>query len=152
MSNRILSYKGLLADGGQDTILLSTKKGEIGYRIKKFQVFPSQPGQVSYESVVQLWKESQSSISTSAVVVDFSDNRLLGAGYYGQYSTISSANQNDTVVFDQEIFNQDIYVTHTNVEGAGAANEMNYYLELEIIKLSEDQAMVATLKDIRNNS
>jgi len=37
MSNRILSYRGLLAEAGQDTILLTTKKGEVGYKIIKFQ-------------------------------------------------------------------------------------------------------------------
>jgi len=50
MSNRILSYRGLLADGGEDTILLSTKKGEVGYRIIKFEMFPYKPGQQLLES------------------------------------------------------------------------------------------------------
>ena len=45
-------------------------------------------------------------------------------------------------------FNQDIYVTNKDANGS---KPVNYYLELEVIKLSEDQAMVATLKDIRNN-
>jgi hypothetical protein len=52
-------------------------------------------------------------------------------------------------MFDHEIFNQDIFVTHNDNEGSLA---INYYLELEVIKLDESQAMVATLKDIRNNS
>ena len=44
-------------------------------------------------------------------------------------------------------FNQDIYVTHTDVLGAGACN---YYIELEQFKLDLSENTVATLKDIRN--
>jgi len=147
MSNRILSYRGLLADSGQDTILLSTKKGEVGYRIIKLQLIPNQPGAATAEHIVQIWKEQQ----TSAVsTIDFSDNRLLGAGYSNN-DTAGDDNPPvvNTVIFDQEIFNQDIFVTHKIRNGTGS---VNYYIELEVIKLDESQAMVATLKDIRNNS
>lgn len=149
MSNRILSYKGLLADTGQETILLTTKKGEVGYRIIKFMLFPAgATSAFSYESFVSIWKEKQSSIPGDGVP-DFSDNRLLGCGYYTQSSSGATNPEDINVFFDQEIFNQDIYITHSNSESAEA---INYYLELEIIKLDESQAMVATLKDIRNNS
>ena len=36
----IKTYRGNLADGGQDRIRLKTLKGEIGYKIIKFQAFP----------------------------------------------------------------------------------------------------------------
>jgi len=52
-----------------------------------------------------------------------------------------------TIIFDHEIFNQDIYVTHWSDSGADACN---YYIELEQVKLSVDESTVATLKDIRN--
>ena len=32
MSNRIISYRGLLADGAQDTIPLHTNDGKTGYK------------------------------------------------------------------------------------------------------------------------
>ena len=51
------------------------------------------------------------------------------------------------VVFDNEIFNQDIYITHTDAHATG---ECNYYIELEQIKLDLNENTVATLKDIRN--
>jgi len=146
----IKTFRGKIGDGEQDTIVLHTNDGSTGYRLVKFELFPGQPGQVSYESTVQIWKEEQTAPSTSAVVVDFSDQRLLAAAYYGQYSTISAAQQAQVVAFDQEIFNQDIYITHTNVEGSGAAYPMNYYIELEQIKLDLNANTVATLKDIRN--
>ena len=145
----VKTFRGLLADGGQDHIRLSTIKGKVGYKIVKFQLYPDQAGSLSYESTVQVWKTEQAAPSTSAVTVDFTDGDLLGAAYYGQYSTISSAQQALTVVFDNEIFNQDIYLTHTNVEGSGAANSMNYYLELEVIPLDDAGAEYTTLKDMR---
>jgi hypothetical protein len=146
MSNRILSYRGLLADGGQDTILLSTKKGEVGYRILKLEILTNLPGAGSdYESCVKVFKDPQSSVTG---VVDFSNNRLLGVAFMSGDSASVTAVQ-ETIIFDRELFNQDIYVTHNESVGSQG---MNYYMELEVIKLSEDQAMVATLKDIRNNS
>jgi hypothetical protein len=146
MSNRILSYRGLLADGGQDTILLSTKKGEVGYRITKFQIFFNTPGLPTTEPVMKIYKDEQSTVDG---IVDFSDNRLLAASYARDDAGTPGIEQM-TTIFDQEIFNQNIYVTHDDVNTAtGLPN--NYYLELEVIKLDESQAMVATLKDIRNN-
>jgi len=145
MSNRILSYRGLLADGGQETILLSTKKGEVGYRITKFQLMGNAPGTLNYESIMKIYKDEQSSIDG---IIDFSDNRLIGAGFL-EGSTSVTSTDSIVIIFDQEIFNQDIYITHSDIEGSAPCN---YYLELELIKLDESQAMVATLKDIRNNS
>ena len=142
MSNRILSYRGQLADDAQDTILLSTKKGEVGYRIIKLQVIGTDPRTVNAEQTLKIYKESQSTIGST---IDFSDNRLLACAYYESENTTASSTDT-TIIFDREIFNQDIYVTNY---GSSATN---YYLELEVIRLSEDQAMVATLKDIRNNS
>jgi len=146
MSNRILSYKGLLADDGQDTILLSTKKGEVGYRITKYEIMPHNYGGANGEHMVQIWKEEQSSIGGE---IDFSDNRLLGAGVISNSTSGSTYPSLGTVIFGNEIVNQDIYITHVDKGGTAACN---YYLELEVIKLDESQAMVATLKDIRNNS
>ena len=50
-------------------------------------------------------------------------------------------------VFDKEIFNQDIYLTHDENLGSLA---VNYYIELEQVKLDLNENTVATLKDIRN--
>jgi len=146
MSNRILSYKGLMADGAQETILLSTQKGEVGYRITKLQLMPANPGSTDYEHILKIYKDEQSTVVEE---IDFSDNRLLGAAYTEGNNSANYIGNPVTVIFDQEIFNQDIYITHFDAKGALACN---YYLELEVMKLDESQAMVATLKDIRNNS
>jgi hypothetical protein len=146
MSNRILSYRGLLADGGQDTILLSTKKGEVGYRIIKFQVIPNNPAAQEPEAIVQVWKVEQTLPTTE--LIDFSDQTLLAAAYYSGGGTTTKP-QDVVIIFDKEIFNQDIYVT---LKDDNDNESMNYYIELEQMPLSEAHAMVATLKDIRNNS
>ena len=143
MSNRILSYRGLLADGGQDTILLSTKKGEKGYRIIKLELFPNEPGQQGMSNTVKIYKVFQSAINNT---VDFSDNRLLAAAYYQEDANPAYPSALD-VVFDQEIFNQDIYVTNRDTDGD---RNVNYYIELEQVPLTEDQALVTIVKNLRN--
>ena len=146
MSNRILSYGGLLADGGQNTILLSTKKGEVGYRITKFQLMPNIPGLASAEHVIKVFKIEQTTVDG---IVDFNDNTLLAAGYTNNYTDAMAYPLQQYTIFNKEIFNQDIYVTHKDVATGQACN---YYIELEVIKLDESQAMVTTLQDIRNTS
>jgi len=146
----IKTFRGRIPDGGQDTIVLHTNNGEIGYRITKFEIMPEAPGTADYESGVSIWKTSQSNISTATLDFDFTDNRLLAAAYIIVAASPVQGNNSSTTIFDNEIVNQDIYITHTNVEGSGAAGNMNYYLELEQIKLNLNESTVATLKDIRN--
>ena len=141
----IKTFRGLLADGGQDQIRLSTIKGKVGYKIVKFQAFPKLPGTSDWESTLQIFKTEQSSVSTSTATVDFTDSDLLAAIYYPESTSITYAGM-PTVVFDSEIFNQDIYVTHTETTGSAA---MNYYLELEVIPLDDAGAEYTTLKDLR---
>jgi len=141
----VKTFRGLLADGGQDRIALSTIKGKVGYRIVKFDLFPNKPGQQSVENNVLIWKSEQSSVSTSAVDVDFTDSDLLAAGMYHDSSS-ETTTAGVTVVFDSEIFNQDIYITHTDTN---AAIPCNYYLELEVIPLDDAGAEYTTLKDMR---
>jgi len=143
----IKTFRGLLVDGGQDTINLHTNDGKTGYRVVKFQLFPQTPGSADYESVVKLFKVFQTgTIPTSGGTVDFSDNTLVGAGFYG--ATSSSGPFSGITIFDQEIFNQDIYVTHTTNTGSAP---INYYIELEQISLDLNEATVATLQSIRSS-
>jgi len=136
----VKSFKGLLLDGDQITINLHTTKGNIGYRIVKFEIMPNTPG-VNIDAVVKIWKTDPE--VAPAPTVDFSDNRLLAVAwnYNDTYETQS------IITFDNEIFNQDIYVAHHDEK---AANAMNWYIELEQIKLDIGDQTVATLKDIRN--
>jgi len=140
----IKTFRGLIASGVQDTIVLHTNDGSTGYRIVKFELIGNNPQVGNQESVIKIYKVSQSAIDG---LIDFSDNTLLGVGIFKNYGAVDY-NINDQVIFDQEIFNQDIYVTHTDT--AGSALACNYYIELEQVKLDLSENTVATLKDIRN--
>jgi len=138
----VKTFRGLLADGAQERIKLQTSTGKVGYRIVKLKLIPSAPGVVSSENIVKVYNEFQSSIDG---LVDFADSALLGASYYNA-NTSGGDVDFTTVVFDREIFNQDIYITHSDVRGSGSAN---YYLELEVIPLASDEAAITTVKAMR---
>ena len=140
----VKTLRGLLADGGQDQLRLGTNKGKVGYRITKFDIFPNRPGGVDVEGTVKIYKAKQTTINA---LVDFTDGALLGAAYYTQYTAVNTTANTIVRFFDWEIFNQDIYVTSKEI--AGQAEPMNYYIELEVIPLTDHAAEYATLKDIR---
>ena len=78
----IKTFRGLMADGAQDTINLHTNDGSTGYRIVKFELFPQQPGVVSQESVLKIYKVKQPDLGGGVFadgIVNFSDNTLLAA-------------------------------------------------------------------------
>ena len=138
------TFRGKLEDGAMDTIPLSTRDGSIGYKITKFQLFPGAPGVTGQQSIVKIYSIPQTAVDGA---VDFSDNTILAAAYYAQL--ISSAESTAIVtVFDNMIFNQDITITHFEDANTVA---INYYIELEQVKLDLNENTVATLKDIRNS-
>jgi len=139
----IKTFRGLLASGGQDRIRLSTIKGKVGYRIVKLQVIAKVPGTTSHESIVKIYNDLQSTVDG---VINFTANDLLGAAYAVAYA--AQFTYMDVIVFDREIFNQDIYITNSDVSGNTAI--MNYYLELEVIPLDDAGAEYTTLKDMRS--
>jgi len=141
----IKTFRGLMADGAQDTIVLHTNDGSIGYRIVKFQVMENEPGAKTLEGACKIYKVEQTAIDN---VVDFSDNTLLGAADYNK-SQDSSYSKSVVIIFDQEVFNQDIYVTWKD---NSSDEKLNYYIELEQIKLDLNSNTVATLKDMRNTA
>ena len=143
----VKSFRGKLIDGAQDTIVLHTNSGSVGYKIVKFDIISATPVTSGpSEHVVQIWKIKQPTPSTTTVDIDFSNQVLLAAATWTGSDNPIYSNQQQ-VVFDNEIFNQDIYITHTNTDGDDA---VNYYIELEQIKLDLNENIVATLKDIRN--
>ena len=138
----IKTYRGLLADGSKQTINLHTNNGKIGYRIKKLQVMPAEPGKYTQEITVQVFSVPQTAVG---VTVDFSDHTLLAAAIYAQSS--DSFNSFQSVIFDNVKFNQDIYLTLQDTQNADGGN---YYLELEQMDLTEVEALVAIVKNLRS--
>jgi len=144
----VKTFRGLLADGGQDRIRLSTMKGKVGYKIIKFDLFPNRPGGTSHvESIMQIFKNEQTTVVTANSIVNFTDSDLLAAAYLTD-DVNNASGPIQIVIFDNETFNQDIYITHTDEAGSAACN---YYFELEVIPLDDVGAEYTTLKDMRQS-
>ena len=141
----IKTFRGMMEHNTIQKIRLSTKEGKIGYKIVKFQMMSNSPASVAVEAIMKIFKITQSSATP---VFDFSDGNLLAGGYYVA-NTTPTAPSTQNVIFEQEIFNQDVYVTY--FDNYGATEPCNYYLELETISLSDNAAAVSTLRDIRLN-
>jgi hypothetical protein len=145
----VKTYRGKLADGGQHRIRLGTIKGKVGYRIAKFELFPYAPGAFTQESLVMITKTEQTVASPTNAITDFSDSDLLAAALYTADASGTNYPEDTVVVFDREVFNQDIYISHTD-QATGA--EINYYFELEVISLDDAGAEYTTLKDTRQRT
>jgi len=141
----VKTFRGLLADGGQDRIRLSTIKGKVGYKINKFELLPYNPASQSSENTIAIWKGGTAA-SAASKYIDFTDSDLLAAGYIQNGASNAEA-MTVTIIFDNEIFNQDIYIS--NEVGDVASQGINYYIELEVIPLDDAGAEYTTLKDMR---
>ena len=139
----VKTFRGQLEDGGQDHIRLQTIKGKVGYRIVKFQVM-GPDGSENIESVVQIWKTN----TTATFSINFGDSDLLGAAVITQSASAQVYPNDVAVIFDEEIFNQDIYIT---CKGVDYTASVNYYIELEVIPLDDAGAEYTTLKDMRQS-
>ena len=142
---KVKSFRGTLTDGGIKKVRLSTNNGLIGYRIVKFQILPFNPGRSDSEFVMQVFTEDPGTVPTAAATINFENPLLLAAAYFHQKDN-TTYDSSHYVIFDHVKFNQDIFVTLTDNHGTDICN---YYIELEQVKLSVDEAMAATLKDMR---
>ena len=138
----VKTFRGLLADGGQDRIRLSTIKGKVGYRIVKFQLIANEPGAQNYESVVTIQKTTFTPLAT----IDLTDSDILAVGFYAANTNSNTYPVSQVLIFDNEIFNQDIYIGLQDLQ----SQNMNYYIELEVIPLDDAGAEYTTLKDMRS--
>jgi len=112
----------------------------------RLQVMASAPFTESEEHILKIYKTPQTSATGT---VDFSDPTLIGVAIINNHSSGYSDPSIPVIIFDNEVFNQDIFITHQDVQSTKA---LNWYLELEQIELSENENTVATLKDIRANA
>ena len=138
----IKSFRGKMKDDTIDVVNLATNTGSTGYRIIKFRLMPSNLN-TNQEACVKIYKVPQ---TTATMEIDFSDNTLVAAARYTESSAADTRSEDMHVLFDNEVFNQDVYITHKNNDNV----PINYYIELEQIKLDLNENTVATLKDIRN--
>jgi len=131
-TGKVHSFRGLLTDvagGNQIKIRIQGAVGTIAWRITKFQVLPETPSTASPESIVKIYREEQSSVTA---LINFNDNELLGAAYYSG-ADVPSQPHDQTIIFDNDLFVRNIYVTHIDND---AAININYYIELEEVTVS----------------
>lgn len=140
----IKTFRGLIGSAAVEQVRLSTKQGKIGYRIINFRIMPTEIN-LTVETVVKIYKIEQAGGDSD---IDFSDENLLAAAML-KVGSASSEGLTLHTIFEQEIFNQDIYVTCRDEGGGDKA--INYYIELEVLNLSDNEAAVSTLKDIRGS-
>lgn len=147
--SRIVSFRGLIADDGIDVVSLHSINGSVGYRIKELQIMPNTPGVGDVDHVLQVFSTVQ---TTASATVDFSAQELLGAAMFRQDANFVdiTGRMGSTILFDNVIFNQDIYVTLKNARGN--VMDCNYLIQLEQMALDLNENTVATLKDIRNTT
>ena len=142
--SKIISYKGTLAMGLEDRIKLSTIKGKVGYKINKFQLMSTTPGAAAYEYVGKITKVKDTNIGPT---VQFTNSDLLAIAYHKADYSASRTEVGDIIIFDNEKFNQDIYVNIT--DAASGTVPCNYYIELETMALSDLETTYLTLQNIK---
>ena len=139
-----LSYKGTLAPGTQEKIRLKTLKGKTGYKITKFQLISTLPGTTNIEYVGKITKITENSIIGD---VQLTDSNIMAVCYYVDNNS-SAVVPNQTIITDNEITNQDIFVNISDV--AGGSVECNYYIELESMDINDLQATQLTLQNTKS--
>ena len=143
----IKTFRGLLADGDQQTISLHTNNGAIGYRIKQLQIITKTPYQTNEaEHIVKIFSTPQTAIDGT---VDMSDTTLLAVAITNNAKAGYETFIGQQIIFDNSVTNQDMYITHFE---SHASEPCNYYIELEQVRLDLNENTVATLKDIRNQA
>jgi hypothetical protein len=127
------SFRGLLPDNKQQKIRIQGPVGAIAWRITKFQVLPESAADENSEATVQIWREEQTLAGATTVVeVNFDADELLATALW-----VNSASQTEPrnfhVVFDNALFTRNIFVTNNDGQG----RSLNYYIELEEVKVSK---------------
>jgi len=151
--SRIISFRGRIEGldvGSSDRILLHTNTGSTGYRINKIQTIQQSPGALNNEGLVVIWKVPPTTAQIAQTTIDLSDSRILAVAFYSGQASAQTYPEDMTIVADNEIFNQDIYLTYIDVSTNN--DDMNYYVELEQLSLDLNENTVATLKNMRNRS
>jgi len=140
----IKSFKGLMLDDASETIRLSTNNGLTGYKIKKLQIMPSKISVAHTNAVVKVFTRDNGLAPDTTV--NFNDPTLLATARYVDRVNVEMS---EATIFDNMVFNQDIIIQYKDADAAG---EINYYIELEQVKLELGEATVATLKDMRGSN
>jgi hypothetical protein len=143
--SKTISFRGKIIPGTDaQKINLKTIKGKTGYKIKKFQIISTTPGGGNFEYIFQVYNKNHETETS----VDFTDNSTLAVAYLrGSTGSQDDFFNTQTIIFDNAVFNQNIFIA--GADGAGGTTACNFYLELETVKLSELESTQLTLKNMR---
>jgi len=130
----IKTFKGIVADETQDKIHITGVESGKGFRIVKLEMIPQNVSTTTNEIILKIYKASQ---TTTTAVIDFSDDALLGVGFWTNNADTHLQPWNYVTIFDKEVINQDLYLTMVNVT---SSDPVNYYIELEEVKMSDAEA------------
>ena len=144
--SKIKTFKGQLPIGSQTKLHLATADGLTGYKINKFELIGQTPGGNNAEYIGQIFLSDQTGSISSTV--DFNDTDLLAVNYLIENAS-TAVPTSSIIIFDQEMFNQDIFISIT--DASGGTIPCNFYIELEQIKLNLNESTFATLKNIRSS-
>ena len=142
----IKTFKGKMKNDTNKRIKLSTKEGLVGYKIVKFQTISTVPLSTESKSLAKIYATVGGTAEDTSSL-DFDSPTLLAVSLFTSSGSVQSYPEDMTVIIDNKTINQDIYITMRNT-GSGN-NDINFYLELEVIKLDLNEATVATLRDMR---
>ena len=142
MSKRI-SYKGSIPDTQTERIKLKTIKGKVGYKIVKFQIIAADVLGAQADMLAQISKTSDAPDAS----INFTNDNILAVATYKTEPNASQTAQGTTIIFDNVMFNQDIFIT--GIDCSTGNQNINYYIELEARTLSDLEATMLTLKNIR---
>ena len=141
--SKTLSYRGSIIDGETEEINLKTIQGKVGYKIKKFQIIATDVLGAQADMQAQVTKTSDGAGAT----INFTNADLLAVATYKTEPNASQTAQGTTIIFDNEMFNQNIFITA--IDGGTSNQNINYYIELEAMSISDLEATMLTLKNLR---
>jgi len=131
-TGKMHSFRGLLADGAQERIRIQGATGDIAWRITKFELIPYNPASQSSENTIGIWRD-KTSADAATKYINFTLADLLAGGYIQNGASNAEA-MTVTIIFDNTLFTRNIYIT--NSVGDVASEGINYYIELEEVKVS----------------
>tara|TARA_R110002020_G_C16247263_1_gene769533 strand:- start:66 stop:521 length:456 start_codon:yes stop_codon:yes gene_type:complete len=149
--SKIKTFRGQIDGddaGGSDKITLHTIDGSTGYQIKKIQIIQQSPGASNCEGLVVVWNVKPTTTQIATKTINLSDDSILAVAFYSASSSAQIYPEDMTIIIDNKIFNQDIYLSYIDVSTTN--DNMNYYVELEQVKLDSTENAVATLTHIKN--
>ena len=132
---KIHTLRGTVVPGTVKRLIVDDGRINHGYRITKF-VVAGDPRDATDEAFATLGRDYD-----TPLVWNWGDNRQVGWAA----SHIRASNSMDTpfILVDQEVVViQDLYI-----QGASNSPYINYYIELEEITLTDDEAIITLIKE-----